>query len=136
MGEHQNTVVCNFDRNNPRITAYTIHEWIYDTFRLPEDDIAAIQMDGPRHRVYIKFVAAEKIQAHLQGLQGTHEFKHDNGILSTVQVYAVGLGIRNIRVTRLLPEVTNAALSSVMSKYGDLNGQRPNNGQRNIVIRL
>jgi hypothetical protein len=122
MGERQNTVACSFDKTSPRITAYSIHEWIYDSFRLPEDDIAAIQIDGPRRRVYIKFVSAERMQVHLSSLQGTHEFKHDNGLLSTVQVCAVGLGIRHIRVTSLPPEVTDTALRNVLSKYGEVKG--------------
>jgi hypothetical protein len=115
-------VACSFDKNSPRITAYSVHEWIYDTFRLPEDDIAAIQIDGPRRRVYIKFVSAERMQVHLPGLQGTREFKHDSGLLSTVQVCAFGLGIRHIRVTSLPLEVTDTAMSNVISKYGDVKG--------------
>jgi hypothetical protein len=120
MGERQHTTVCTFDMRSPRITASQIHEWVYNTFPLPEDDISMIQIDGPRRKLYIKFVSADRMYEHLPTLQGAHEYKHDNGELSTVQLCAVVLGIRNIRVTSLPPEFPDTTLSAAMSKYGDV----------------
>jgi hypothetical protein len=67
-----------------------------------------------------KFVSADRMQEYLPTLQGKHEYKHFNGELSMVQVCVVGLGIRNIRVTSLPPEVPDTTLSAAMYKYGDL----------------
>jgi hypothetical protein len=39
MAERQNTLVCIFDPRSPRISAYQIHEWIYETMGLLEDDV-------------------------------------------------------------------------------------------------
>jgi len=55
MSERQNTLVCAFDQHSPRITAYDIHEFIYDTLCLREDEVAMIQIDDPRRHVYTKF---------------------------------------------------------------------------------
>ena len=59
MEERQNTIVCEFDQSSPGITAYQIHEWIFESLRLPEADIRTIQIDGPRRRVYIKFNSSD-----------------------------------------------------------------------------
>ena len=53
MTDRQNTIVCAFDPNSPRITAHHIYDWIYESLKLPETDVRMIQIDGPRRRVYI-----------------------------------------------------------------------------------
>ena len=70
MRYRQNSIVCFFDPKNPRITAYEIHEWIYDLLRLQEDDVCMIHVDGPRRRVFIKFIKNERMQAILRTTQG------------------------------------------------------------------
>jgi hypothetical protein len=55
MAERQNTLVCIFDPRSPRISAFQIHQWIYETMGLKEDEVSMIQIDGPRRRVYIQF---------------------------------------------------------------------------------
>jgi len=55
MSDRQMTLVCSFDPRSPRISAYAIHELIYDTLRLAEKDITMIQFDGIKRRVFIKF---------------------------------------------------------------------------------
>jgi hypothetical protein len=52
MSERQNTLVCNFDMRSPRISAFHIHEWIFETLQLAEEDLSMI--DGPKRQVYIK----------------------------------------------------------------------------------
>jgi len=42
MEERQNTIVCAIDPSNQRITAYQIHDWIYESLRLPELGIRMI----------------------------------------------------------------------------------------------
>jgi len=42
MCERQNTLVFIFDQRSPRITAYQIHELLYEQLRLQEDEIRMI----------------------------------------------------------------------------------------------
>jgi hypothetical protein len=55
MAEKEYMLVCTFGAQSPRITAYDIHEWIYETMHLEGTDVAMVQIDGPRRQVYIKF---------------------------------------------------------------------------------
>ena len=41
----KDTIVCMFDKEIPRITAYDILEWIYQKLRLEPEDVATIQID-------------------------------------------------------------------------------------------
>jgi len=59
MSDRQNTIICIFDPKSPRISAFQIHEWIYERLQLPEHDVRMVQIDGPQRRVYIKFVDHE-----------------------------------------------------------------------------
>jgi len=81
MEERQKTTVCEFDQSSPRISAYQIHEWIFESLRFPEADIRAIQIDGPRRRVYIKINSSDKPHSVLQATGGRKEYSHDNGEL-------------------------------------------------------
>lgn len=120
MGERQNTIVCIFDMRSPRITAFNIYEWIHEQLRLQEDNIRMIQIDGPRRRVYIKFVSADRMQSILQDIEGQQKYKHDNGEISIVKVELAGMGVRRVRVAGLPPEVKKPVLRDVMSKYGNM----------------
>ena len=46
MGERQNTTVCALDLKSPCISAYEIHEWIYDQLKLEDDEVLMVQTDG------------------------------------------------------------------------------------------
>ena len=70
MSDRQKTLVCNFDPRSPRISAHDIHEWIYDTLRLPEEDITMIQIDGIKRRVLIKFSHESRMEEILEGREG------------------------------------------------------------------
>jgi hypothetical protein len=120
MTERQNTVVCVFDRHSPKISAYEIHEWIYDTLRLPDDDIEMIQIDGPNRHVYIKFVTQDKLASQLATITGTREYMHVNGEISKVEISPTGLGYREIRIAGLPPEVQDSVISATLTKYGDI----------------
>jgi hypothetical protein len=56
-----NTIMCAFDMNSPRITPFEIHEWIFSTLCLDEEDIWIIQMDGIRREVFTKLVDVQKL---------------------------------------------------------------------------
>jgi len=79
-----------------------------------KDDIRMIEIDGPRRRVYIKFVSAERLQSILQNIQGQQEYKHDNGEISIVKVELAGMGVRRDTLAGLPPEVKEPILRDAM----------------------
>jgi hypothetical protein len=97
--------------DSPKVTAHNMHEWVFSTLLIPEDDLSVLQIDGPRRKVYLKFVTADIMNEHLSQLQGEHEYKLDTGEVSIVTVSAVGLGHRTVRVASLLPEIQDQTLS-------------------------
>ena len=120
MCDRQNTIVCSFHVRSPRINAFQIHEWLYETVRLTEDDVRVIQIDGPLRKVYVKFVNSECMMRVLQPIQGDLDFYHENGVISKVTVEIAGVGSRRVRVTTLPPEGTEAQITNVMSTYGEI----------------
>ena len=125
MTERQQTIVCAFEKNSPRVSAFEIHEWVYETLRIHEQDIALIQIDGPMRHVYIKFNDPQRLQTLLESTRGHETFRHGNGELSTVRIEAVGLGMRRVRVACLPPEVDDRTLQLSLSKYGDIHEIQP-----------
>ena len=120
MGDRQNKIVCIFDQKSPRITAYNVHEWIYETLRIQEDDIRMIQIDGPQRRVYIKFVNIYRMMDVLQMVKGQLEYHHENGELSVVKVEVAGLGRKRVRIANLPPEFPDGTLRDILTKYGEV----------------
>jgi hypothetical protein len=53
MDERQNTLVCSFDHQSFRISAYEIHEWMHAVLHVLETTVTMIQIDGPRRQVFI-----------------------------------------------------------------------------------
>ena len=53
---------------------------------------------------------------------GAHDFKHDNGEISQVQVVIAGMGMRTIRIANLPPEVQEFAIRNLLGTYGEING--------------
>jgi len=88
--------------------------------RLAEEDIRAIQVDGPRRRVYIKFTKEDRMKDVLQGTNGLLEFRHDNGEISQVRIEHAGMGTRKVRVAGLPPEVKEHSIKECLSNYGDI----------------
>jgi hypothetical protein len=86
--------MCAFSIDSPNVTACIIHQWVFSTLLIPEDDLSVLQIDGPRRKVYLKFVTADEMNENLSELQGEHEYKHGTGEVSIVTVSAVGLGYR------------------------------------------
>jgi len=120
MCELHNTIVRIFDPKSPRITAYQIHEWIHEQLELQEDDVRMIQIDGPRRRVYIKFINDARLQAVLRTTEGQLDYIHENGELSVVYIERTGMGVRRVRVANLPPEVQDRKLRDVISQYGNV----------------
>jgi len=47
-------------------------------------------------------------------------YRHDNGVISTVRIEIAGMGTRKIRIADLPTEVTDQAISRVLTSYGEL----------------
>jgi hypothetical protein len=88
---------------SPRISAYNIHEWIFEKLQLGEEDITMIQIDGPKRNVHIKFKNTDKLQQVLQNSKGQEDYNHKTGEISKVQIAPAGLGMRTIRIANLPP---------------------------------
>ena len=86
MTERQQTIVCAFEKSSPRVSAFEIHEWVYETLRIHEHDVALIQIDGPMRHVYSKFRDPQWLQTFLESTQGQEEFPHENGEISKVRI--------------------------------------------------
>jgi len=84
MTERHQTIVCAFDQRSTRMSAFDIHEWIYETLHLQEHEVVMIPIDGPRRHVYIKFRDPQKMQAILTATQGQEDFRHTNSENSKV----------------------------------------------------
>ena len=82
----------------PRITAYHIHEWIYKKLRLDEDDVRMIQVHSHRRKVYIIFTREVRIEEVLKSTKCQLEYRHENGEISQVTIYLTGMGIKKIRL--------------------------------------
>jgi hypothetical protein len=64
MGERQNTLLCTFDPQSPRLSAFEVHEWIREQLHVSEATVTMVQIDGARWQVYINFVDLR----HAQGM--------------------------------------------------------------------
>jgi len=112
--------MCSFNLRSPKITAFNIHEWIHDKMRVKEDEVSIIQIDGPRCRVYIKFINEDTMHAVYKSVGKQVEYKHENGEISKVNIALAGLGTKRIRIACLPPEVTEHTIKECMSTYGQV----------------
>ena len=62
----------------------------------------------------------EGVQDIIQGTGGHAEYKHTNGVISTVSVNMVGMGTRKIRIANLPPEVAEDTLRTSLTQYGKI----------------
>ena len=134
MTERQQTIVCAFDQRSPRVSAFDIHEWIYETLHLQEHEVVMVQIDGLRRHVYIKFREPQRMQAILTATQGQENFRHVNGEISKVRIEAVRLEMRRVRVASLPPEVEDKTLKMAMVAYGEIGTFSRKHGQMPIAI--
>ena len=117
LTERRNTIVCIFDQHSPNITAFHIHELIHHTLQLEEDEVSMIQTDGPRRRVYIKFVNERRMQRVSSKTNGIQDFKHDNGEISQVDFAIVGMAMRDICKANIPPEVQDNVMRNALGTY-------------------
>jgi len=118
MAARKNTILCVFDMTSPRISALEVHEWVFETLQVNERLVTMLQIDGARRHVYIKFSEQVEVMRILKGMNGTAEYKHSNGVISTVKLEIAGLGVRRVRVANLPPELPHAELRVAIEPYG------------------
>jgi hypothetical protein len=70
MHERQNTIVCIFEKQSPRVSALDIHEWIYESLRMPEQEVRMIQIEGAKRQVYIKLSTKEYAKEIIKTTEG------------------------------------------------------------------
>jgi hypothetical protein len=112
--------VCIFDPISPRISAYEIHEWIFDQLKVTEQSLAMRQTDGIKRHVYLKFTYDQYVHDILQRTNGTMEYKHVTGELSVVCIEPAGICIRRIKLMHLPPETPERTLLNVLALYSDV----------------
>jgi ribosomal protein S24E len=118
MTKRRNTVVCVFDHNAPKLSAYEVHEWIFDVLRLPEEQVLVIQIDRQQSKVYIKLTDHQVVVKLLQDMSGQFECKHSNGEITHVLFSEAGMGYRRVRVANLPPEEPENVLRAALAPYG------------------
>jgi len=120
IGERQNTFVCAFYPQSPRISAYEIHEWIYDALCLREFEVVMIQTEGPKRHVYIKLSYPSRMQDILTSTTGHAEYQHTNGVISKVRIEAVGFGLRKVGIANLPSEFADSYIRISLGKFGEI----------------
>jgi hypothetical protein len=136
VGDRIQTMVASFDVHSPRTSAYSIHVWVTQRLGLTEDDLLAMQVDGVRRKVYLKFVSDQKLYAMLQSTQGKVDFHHESGEVSTVTLDVAGMGVRKVRIANLSPEAPDTAVRVIMSRFGDVRSVSEEKWPRSYPLRI
>ena len=96
-----------------KISAYEVHQWLNDCLQLEGDEVNTTQTDGIK-QVYIKFFTAQQVANLLQRTNGHALYEYANGETSRVRIYPAGIGLRNISVANLPPEVLTDAIKRAL----------------------
>ena len=99
------------------MSALDIHEWIYETLRIPEQEVRMTQIEGAKRQVYIKMSTTEYAKEIIQTTEGNVTYKHDNGEMSIIRLELAGMGTRRIRIADLPPEVPDNSISRALAQY-------------------
>jgi hypothetical protein len=118
MCDRKNMLICSFDPASPRLTAYKIHEWIYDQLRIPGHVVPMVQIDRTRRQVFIKLSEPKIIDDLLMSTNGQSECKHATGEIPMVKLEMAGMETRRVRVANLPPELSGVIIRTALAKYG------------------
>jgi len=77
-----------------------------------------IQIDGIKRQVFIKLSNNDCVQSMLKDTNGEAKYKHQGGEVSIVGIAAAGLGMKQVRVANLPPEVPDAVLLTALAPFG------------------
>jgi len=120
MEERQNTLVCTFDPQSPRISVYEIHEWIHERLDVAEATVLMIQIDGPKRQVFVHFVDLQYVHNVLQTTRGQSGYKHPNGEISPARIEMAGMGTKRVRIVNLPPEIDGRTVRAGLAHYGQI----------------
>jgi hypothetical protein len=120
MEDRKHTLVCSFDPKSPRMSAFELHEWIYEQLQVDDEKVTMVQIDGPKRQVFIKFSNHTYAQSIVQRTTGTVNSKHSNGEISNVQVDMAGLGTKRVRIANLPPEIRAERIRAALAPYGEV----------------
>jgi hypothetical protein len=120
MADRQNTIVCTFDVDSPRISAHEIHEWIFATLKIPEQQVLALQVDVFKRQVYINLRSYEQADDIITRIKGQASFTYLHGERYPVTIDLAGLGRKKLRVVNMAPEVNNEYLRTALAPYGQV----------------
>jgi hypothetical protein len=132
--ERKETILCTFDKGSPKITAYEIHEWIYNKLQLDTEDVVTLQIDGPKRQVFIKTKHSKVVEDMINRTKGELMYVHDSGETSRVIISQAGLGRRNVRIANLPPEMPGEIIRKHMENTAQLRRYRRKNGPQYIDI--
>jgi hypothetical protein len=97
---------------------------------LQENEVAMVQVNGPRRQVYIKFREYKKMREILMATNGHGELRHTNGEISKVRIEAAGLGIRRVRIANLPTDVPDRVIRMGMGTYREVKEVQAENWPR------
>ena len=120
MCERKQTILCTFEATCPRISPIEVHDWLFHELQVTEDIIIAIQIDGAKKQVFVKFIDQKYVDKILQMTNGVTQYKHNNGEITQVKIDIAGMGSRRIRVANLPLELTNTTIRTSLTPYGTI----------------
>jgi hypothetical protein len=136
MGGRQNTFVCEFDPQSPRISTYEIQEFIYEKLCLRETELNMIQIDGPKRHVYIKVSDPARMQELLTSTTGQAEYQTTNGVISKIRIEAVGLGLRKGRIANPPSEISGRNIRIALRQFREIRDIQSDTWSNNYRYRV
>lgn len=116
--DRKNTLEFLFDRSGAKPGPFEIHQWLKERIGLLEDQVEAIQLDGIKSTVYVKFIndlyPDRVIHKHGRDV----DFKLDSGQVIKVKILKSDEQEKKIRVFNLPLELPNKYIQDYFTNYG------------------